>query len=164
MLGELEGCFKVCVCVCVCVCVHARTCVWDGGGGGGSQAEWEHRIEKYVSSILAPTSVVTGKLVSPPSAINYSRSNHEGRYLRGWCQGCTESPVLLEKWGMQVQPGHLASGFHFSVFSLLNPRDGWLQSRGRAFSQFCFVLSRLKNETGQKIPTLSAWDTLFSSL
>ena len=65
---------------------------------------------------------------------------------------------------MQVQPGHLASGFHFSVFSLLNPRDGCLQSRGRAFSQFCFVLSRLKNETGQKIPTLGAWNTLFSSL
>lgn len=57
------------------------------------------------------------------------------------------------------------SGFGFSVLALLNPGDGWLQSRGRAFSQFCFVLSRLKNDTGQKIPTLSgAWDTPFSSL
>ena len=28
MLGELEGCFKVCVCV--CVCMHARVCEMVG--------------------------------------------------------------------------------------------------------------------------------------
>jgi len=28
MLGELEGCFKVCVCV--CMCIHARVCEMVG--------------------------------------------------------------------------------------------------------------------------------------
>lgn len=80
--------------MCVCVCARGHACVrWWGWRWFPSRVRTQDRekISKFHSS---PYLSGTGKLVSPPSAINYSRANHEGRYP--WVISGMLSPVLLE--------------------------------------------------------------------